>query len=198
MPTRERAPEKRHPTGRGTSEDGLCGVLHAAGPTKEHARGLMLFGQFVGSWRADWTWTTDDGVPQQLGGEVHFGWILGGRAIQDTWSVPAREEWADADPPHGFYGTTIRFYDPSLRAWRSTWINPPSGLVRRFIARPTDREIVLLSDEESPMLRWRFGEITPDAFRWQGEIKRTDFPNWELQDDARLHRYPTTNHKEDR
>jgi len=110
----------------------------------------MLFGQFVGSWDADWTGLGTDGKPVRLHGEVHFGWVLSGRAIQDTWIVPPAREWTASKPPVGFFGTTIRFYDPSLDAWRSTWIDPPNGVVRRFIGRPIDEEIVLLRHEETP------------------------------------------------
>lgn len=80
--------------------------------------------------------------------------------------VPRRSEWqAQQNPPVGFYGTTVRFYDPSIDAWRSTWIDPPHGVVRRFIARPDRQDILLLSDEDDPQLRWRFTDITPRSFR---------------------------------
>jgi hypothetical protein len=52
--------------------------------------------------------------PTRLPGEVHFGWVLGGRAVQDTR------------------------------------IDAPSRRVRRFIGRPVDDQIVLLSDAASP------------------------------------------------
>lgn len=148
----------------------------------------MLFGQFVGSWQADWVWTTDDGQAHRLRGEVQFGWILAGRAIQDTWIVPRHEDWANGRPPLGFYGTTIRFYDPALGAWRSTWIDPPNGRVRRFTGGAAAQGIALISDEEPPHLRWTFTDIEPDSFRWQGEIRRDPADAWRLHQDARLRR----------
>ncbi len=36
----------------------------------------------------------------------------------------------------GFFGTTIRFYDPSLDAGRSTWIDPPNGVASGDNNRP--------------------------------------------------------------
>jgi hypothetical protein len=84
--------------------------LHADGPAPEHAAELMLFGQFVGDWELDVTWFHPDGSTTTLPGSWSFGWILGGRGVQDVWLVPGRE-----------HGTTIRFYDPALGAWRSTW-----------------------------------------------------------------------------
>ncbi len=150
----------------------------------------MLFGQFVGSWDAEWSGQGTDGKPVGLHGEVHFGWVLGGRAIQDTWIVPPPREWTASQPQVGFFGTTIRFYDPSLDAWHSTWIDPPNGVVRRFIGRPVDQDIVLLSDEETPQLRWRFTDITPDSFRWRAEILRDRASTWTPHQDMRLRRSP--------
>ncbi len=168
--------------------NGLPQILHAAEPTEEHADKLMLFGQFVGSWAADWSGTGAQGETIELAGEVHFGWILGGRAVQDTWIVPGAREWQESRPPAGFYGTTIRFYDPSLDAWRSIWIDPPNGIARRFIGRHVNEEIVLLSDEQSPYLRWRFTEITPESFRWRAEISHDAGSIWSPHQDMRLRR----------
>ena len=38
-----------------------------------------------------------------------------------------------------FHGSTIRFYDPSIDAWRSTWIEPVNGRVLRFVGAPRRR-----------------------------------------------------------
>ena len=43
--------------------------------------------------------------------------------------------------------------------------------------RPTpDGDIVLLSDEEDPQLRWRFTDITADSFTWRAELSATAAP----------------------
>jgi hypothetical protein len=158
---------------------GLADSLHARSPRPELAEELMLFGRFVGSWRAEWTGVGVEGKPAVgVVGEVHFGWALGGRAVQDTWIVPGPEAWSVGDQSPGFYGTTIRFYDPALGAWRSTWIDPPNGVVRRFIGRPDGDGIVLLSDEEPPHLRWRFSEIEERSARWSAEIRADASADW--------------------
>jgi hypothetical protein len=48
--------------------------------------------------------------------------------------------------------------------------------LRRFIGRPPDGDIVLLSDEEDPQLRWRFTDITADSFTWRAELSATAAP----------------------
>ncbi len=161
-----------------TAATGLVEALHVAGPAAERAGELMLFGQFVGSWTLRWTGADADGNAVTMTGELHFGWVLGGRAVQDVWIVPGRGQPGAGPPPLAFHGSTIRFYDPALGAWRSTWIEPVNGRVRRFVGRPQDAEIVLLSDDDDPHLRWRFRDITPDSFRWRAESSTDGGATW--------------------
>ena len=79
-------------------------LIRAAGPCKEHAEKLMLYGQFVGSWSVDCTWIDESGKTSLAIGEWHFDWILGGCGIQDVL-------FRLGDPPDKF-GTTLRCYDP--------------------------------------------------------------------------------------
>jgi len=161
---------------------GLVSALHVTGPVGEHAAKLMLFGRFVGSWRLEWTGRDASGQPVTMSGELHFGWVLGGRAVQDIWIVPGRGQPGEGQPPLAFHGSTIRFYDPAIDAWRSTWIEPVNGRVRRFIGRPSGDGIVLLSDEEDPQLRWRFTDITADSFTWRAEISRDGGATWQFDE----------------
>ena len=128
----------------------LADALHADGPGGGSAGKLRLFGRFIGSWDLRWSGTGPDGQPATTRGELHFGWVLGGRAVQDVWIVPGRGMPGAGDPPLAFHGSTIRFYDPAIDAWRSTWVEPINARVRRFIGRPAGDDIVLLSDEDDP------------------------------------------------
>jgi hypothetical protein len=168
---------------------GLIEALHVPEPSGQHTDKLMLFGQFVGSWDIEWSGIDLDGKPAQAKGELHFGWILGGRAVQDTWIMPGRHESA-APGIRAFHGTTVRFYDPDLGAWRSTWIEPINARVRRFIGHSVDGEIVLLSDEEDPWLRWRFTEITCSSACWRGETSYDNGATWTLDEEMLLTRRP--------
>jgi len=154
----------------GADTRALVDAIAADGPLPELADELQLFGRFVGSWRLGWRGMHGAGAGLQLTGELHFGWVLGGRAVQDVWIVPSPWPAAGLPPGVGFHGSTLRFFDPALGAWRSTWIEPVNGRVRRFVGRPDGADISLVSDEDAPALRWRFTDITPTSFTWIGEI----------------------------
>ena len=57
-----------------------------------------------------------------------------------------------------------------------------NGRVRRFIGRPSGGEIVLLSDEEDPQLRWRFTDIAADSFTWRAETSRDGGATWHIDE----------------
>ena len=99
--------------------------------------------------------------------------------------MPGRGLPGEGEPPLAFHGSTIRFYDPAIDAWRSTWVEPVNGRVRRFIGRPDDGDIMLLSDEEDPQLRWRFTDIAPDSFRWLAEISGDRGATWQFDEEMR-------------
>jgi hypothetical protein len=164
---------------RPTAATGLPDALHAPAPDSRHADRLRLFGQFVGSWHLDWS---RPGTDERMTGELHFGWVLGGRAIQDVWIVPGRGQ-PEGQMPLAFHGSTIRFYDPAIAAWRSTWIEPVNGRVRRFIGQPVGSEILLLSDEDEPQLRWRFTDITAETFRWKAETSHDRGVTWRFDEE---------------
>src|SRR5437867_5454770 len=66
-----------------------------------------------------------NGVRMAGHGEGHFGWILGGRAVEDVWTGPLDSAPPGAPPPE--HGTRGRFYDPSINAWRVVWSAPPAA-----------------------------------------------------------------------
>lgn len=155
--------------------------LGADGPDPEEAENLHLFGQFVGTWDLQWRGQDHRGNAITVPGELYFGWILEGRAIQDVWRVPL--DPGDAAHMRGFHGTTIRFYDRHLGAWRSTWIDPLNSRVRRFIGRPLGTAIVLEGIDDDPRERWSFNDVTADRFVWRGEKSTDGGRTWVLVDE---------------
>ncbi len=158
--------------------------LDANSPDPKLKDKLMLFGQFVGDWDiVEARYKEKDGTWVKEKGEVHFGWILGGTAVQDVWIGSDRSDNVT------IYGTTIRFYDPKIDAWRSTWISPVKGLVRTFIARKVKDEIVLeTKTAEGLPERWVFSEITPSSFRWRSEEMQDGGKTWILTEEMHIKR----------
>jgi hypothetical protein len=162
--------------------------LEADGPDPDFEKKLMLFGQFVGDWEIhEARYKQPDGSWAKMKGEVHFGWILGGTAVQDVWI--GRPEGSDTLT---VYGTTIRFYDPKIDAWQSTWLSPIKGLVRVFIGRQVGKEIVLeTKTAEGQPEKWIFSEITSQSFRWRSEESHDNGKTWTLTEEMRIRRIDT-------
>jgi hypothetical protein len=143
-------------------------ALGATGPAPSLARSLELFGRFVGEW------TIYPGGPARSRrssprpiGTVSVRWVLGGTAVQDVWG-PVDGGSGRTVP----VGTTVRFYDRKLRAWRSTWICPYDRSVRRFLGREERGRVVLRElDGSARQERWIFSEITAAGFRWHAEAR---------------------------
>ena len=149
-------------------DSAMIEALRSDGPQPQLAPKLQLFGQFVGSWDVEIINYKPDGSQEVVQGEWHFGWVLEGRAIQDVWIAPKRSLRDTPGTVIGDYGATLRFYDPKIDGWRSTWIGPLKGYVLPFIARPVGDEIVLEGSFESGESRkWIFSEITSESFKWR-------------------------------
>jgi len=154
--------------------------LGADGPDPNLKDKLMLFGQLVGDWEIESQWFLPDGVTPVGKGEIHFRWILNGTAIQDVFS--GRVE----NPPPGFpstgIGTTIRFYDPKIDAWRVTWIVPSGSVIQNFVAQAVGDEIILEGktvDGKYPE-RWILSEITAHSFEWRAVESHDNEKTWQI------------------
>lgn len=148
---------------------------------------LKLFGQFIGSWKFEWTGYNNDGTTQVVkNGEWIFSWILEGRAIQDVWILPGRNERMQLGALKGEYGTTLRCYDPELKKWKIIWIGAIQNRIRTFTAERTAEEIVLTENPPKDILRkWIFSEITANSFRWREEISFDKGNSWKLSQEFR-------------
>jgi len=91
--------------------------LASEGPAPDRAAQMMLYGQFVGSWEGTVVVHLPDGARRESTCEVHFGWALEGRAIQDVWIAPALRGRSMGEQVSGTPYATQR-------------ANPPDGLTR--------------------------------------------------------------------
>ncbi|RXT52757.1 hypothetical protein B6S44_18590 [Bosea sp. Tri-44] len=159
----------------------LADVLIADGPAPEYAEKLALYGQFVGAWTMEAVIHTDDSQRHEARGEIRFGWVLDGRAVQDVWSLPGF-----------FHGTTLRIYDPDQDAWHIRWNDPVKQYYTHQIGRADGKDIVQHGKlEDGTAIRWRFTEITPDSFHWIGDHSRDGGASWQIQADVRAKRIKT-------
>lgn len=162
--------------------------LASNGPATESREKLMLFGQLVGDWEitetrnrmSDGSWVTGKG-------EIHMRWILNGRGVQDIFG-PIDEATGQFIP----VGTTVRFYDESIDAWRSTWNAPLQHEQRTFIGGPVGSEIVLRESNPAPGLdeHWIFSEIGRDTFRWRAERLNPETGRREIVERMEVRRLP--------
>jgi len=165
------------------SRQSLIDALHNDHPARDRAERLGLYGFLVGSWDMDFVSHRDDGTRLAGSGEIHAGWVLESRAIQDVWTIPPRAaRRPDLPPGVNFYGTTLRIYDPGIDAWHILWSDPVKQYYSRQIGRAHGRDIVQIGkDDSGAAVRWRFTEITPDTFHWLGERSPDDGASWQLQ-----------------
>lgn len=144
-------------------------ALLAAGPARDIEDKLRLYGQFAGPWTMEAQIKRDDGGLFSGAGEIHFGWVLEGRAVQDVWILPGV-----------FHGTTLRIYDAAIDGWHILWSDPIRQNYTRMIGRASGADIVQEgTGSDGRPIRWSFREITPRSFLWLGE--RTGKNGLELQ-----------------
>jgi hypothetical protein len=171
----------------GAESTGFQSVLSAAGRSPEIPESADLYGWLVGSWDLDVIHYGVDVSAQQIKGEAHFSWVLEGRAVQDVWIMPRRANRTESQAKAGnMYGTTLRVWNAALQAWRVTWINPVTGSRDELVGRWSGKDIVQVgARSDGTPIRWMFTEITPDSFRWTGEVLEPDGRTWKLQGEFR-------------
>lgn len=153
------------------SSTAFAASLLSDGPHPAIPAEQQIFAPFIGSWDLTVRWFDEAGdLAREEQGEWHFAWILEGRGIQDVWIVPRRPERAGRSDIYE-YGTSLRFFDEALDAWRSTWIGPMHRVVRTFVARKIGDQVMLETTEgDVPRMRWSFADIQENSFSWRNEL----------------------------
>jgi hypothetical protein len=174
-----------------TLPENLVALLHSAARSSEIPESADIYGWLVGSWQLNvLRYRAIDVSAQKIKGEVHFGWVLEGRAIQDVWIMPRVSDRSSyADRVDNMYGTTLRIWDSGIQAWRIRWFNPVNGHEERQTGRKIGSDIVQIGARaDGTPTRWRFTEITPDSFLWIGEALEPDGHAWKLEGQFRARR----------
>ena len=129
-----------------------------------------------------------DGSQRESSAEVHFGWALAGRAVQDVWIAPSRSG-RPASEPDRIYGTTLRVYDPENDVWHITWIDPVMRAFNRMTGRKIGEDIVQeYRSEQGIRHQWLFTQITTDSFHWIARDSADEGQSWVVRGEFFLRR----------
>jgi hypothetical protein len=169
-----------------SSSPSFVDALHTDGPAPDRADKMALYGWLVGGWDTAIVAYAEDGTKHTGSGEIHAGWVLEGRAIQDIWMIPPRSERRPDAPvlpvAGNWYGTTLRVYDPGIDAWHIIWTDPATLFFTRQIGRTRGLDIVQEGTLDSgEVMRWSFTEIRSDSFHWLAEISQDGGATWRIQ-----------------
>jgi hypothetical protein len=172
----------------------LIDALCSNGPADDRAERMMLYGQFVGSWDGTVTVYRANGERFDSTCEVHFGWALAGRAVQDVWIVPSRNDRPSGEGDR-MYGTTLRAYDPEKDQWQITWIDPVRQSCNQMIGRQVGVDIVQeYRDGQGTICQWCFTEIDSNSFHWISRESADERETWKLTGEFHFKR--RTRHKD--
>lgn len=90
---------------------------------------MKLYAWLIGRWTMDAVVHRDDGTEHKGPGEIHFRWVLEGRAIQDVWILPGvfyALQCVDERIRHGpflwFRGVAVRRPRRVANAWEKLLI----------------------------------------------------------------------------
>src|SRR5258705_3119844 len=141
-------------------------ALPAPGPHPSLGDQARIFDRCVGTWDCDYVHYEKDGTITSYPGEVIFGWIIDGRALQDIWIW---YEKGRSTNERGI-GTTLRIFDSKSGKWRIVWVSPEAGIIKTLTGGEVGDRIVLEGKaEDGSLLRWSFNDIRNDSFVWRGE-----------------------------
>jgi hypothetical protein len=167
---------------------GFAAALLAPGPHPSLGRHAETFGRVIGSWAGEYR-DRRAGQPDETGPmEVHFGWVLQGLAVQDTFIAPPRSLHAGSTLKRQTYGTTVRVFHADQEAWRSVWLNPVGGFHTELVGRRIGDDIVQFVLGADRPEKWVFSRIAARSFLWQALVLADDGLTWRVDTEFQLHR----------
>ena len=142
------------------------------------------FDRLVGTWDCDYGFYAQDGSVSHVPGELKFGWILDGRAIQDIWIA-----YPQTGSKERSIGTSVRFFDNKTKLWRVIFVSPSFGALVTVQGGVEGNRIVLRGvNDEGSALRWSFNDIQANSFVWRGEKSRDSRKTWRLEEEHHMTR----------
>ena len=172
--------------GRGAANPGddMVKVLAAQGPHPSLGPQADLFGRFVGRWDADYSFIAEDGSVRHKRGEVLFGWVLDGHALQDIFL-----SYPESGSDERKMVTGLRWVDPRTGRWTLAFVAPTFDVVIRMEAAAEGERIVLRGEDgKGALLRWSFNDVRKDSFVWRGESSHDGGKTWRLEEEHHMKR----------
>ncbi len=167
-----------------STREAMINVLGSADANPSIGEEAKTFDCLVGTWNADFTFHRTDGSVSHKKGELLFGWVMDGHAVQDLWIGYPTEGQKERT-----IGTTIRFFDTALKQWRVVFVNPQFNyVVTAQGGREGDRIVLHGRDTDGLPIRWTFSEMTQDSFHWQGEKSHDGGKTWKVEEDHHMKR----------
>lgn len=130
-----------------SSRNAMIDALGSPNPNPVLGDEARTFDQLVGTWDADFTFHRPDGTILHKKGELHFGWVMDGTAMQDLWIGYPAEAGKERS-----IGTTIRFLDPQTKQWRIVFVirGPITSSPRRADGKGTASSCAARTQTVSP------------------------------------------------
>ena len=170
-----------------STREAMINVLGSGDANPSIGDEAKTFDRLVGTWDADFTFYRKDGSVSHKKGELLFGWVMDGHAIQDLWIGYPTEGQKERT-----IGTTIRFFDTALKQWRVIFVNPQFNYVVTVQGgREGDRIVLHGRDTDGLPIRWTFSEMKPGSFHWQGEKSHDGGKTWKVEEDHHMKRRST-------
>lgn len=164
----------------------MIAALGASGPHPSLAGEARTFDRFVGTWDSEYTFYLADGRVSKKKGDIKFGWVLDGRAVQDIWTTYPTESGKERSS-----GTSFRFFDAKAGKWHVVFINPQySYVVNVEGGQEGDRIVLRGADTDGNPIRWTFFDLAENSFSWHGEKSYDGGKTWKLEEDHRMRRRP--------
>ena len=162
----------------------MIAALGAAGPHPSLGAEARTFDRFVGTWDCHFTFHLADGSVRTKEGEINFGWVLDGRAVQDIWTTYPTKPGEERKS-----GTSFRFFAAKSKQWRVVFIQPEYGVVLSVAGgREGDRIVLRGTDTDANPIRWTFYDITDNSFNWRGETSHDGGKTFTVDEEHRMRR----------
>lgn len=162
----------------------MIATLSAPGPHPSLGDEARVFNRFVGAWDCEYTFFAADGAATHASGELQFGWIIDGRALQDIWITYPKERGKERS-----IGTSVRFFDSKSKMWRVVFVSPShSALIMAQGGLEGDAIVLRGVDDAGTALRWSFNDIQANSFIWRGETSRDGGNTWRLEEEHHMTR----------